>query len=153
MSKDIIDFEKSFDRATRQVMFNAKEVIKESIEDTFTKIVQATPVGDIADGIKYKGENYQPGNLKGNWQISFDSPMMSEIDRKDPGGRAVLSEIKSTMSAFTLNDTVFFSNNTSYGGIIEYEGGSRKAPEGMMRLNVLKFNDILQTNANKRGFK
>lgn len=153
MSKDIIQFEKEFQQATREAMFETKEVIKTAISTTFKNIVIDTPVGDVETGRNIKGNTYVPGNLKGNWQISFNSPETSEIDRQDASGSTVISEINTHMNSYIMTDTVYFSNNASYADIIESEGGSRKAPAGMMRINVLKFNDVLMRTAASKGKK
>lgn len=147
MSKEILDFEKAFDAAIKKAEKEVKEVVSSSAQELFIRITDDTPVGDIETGRDFQGTDYRPGGLKGNWQASIGSPETSELSRKDPSGSAVKSEIKAMMSQYDLNKDIYFSNNASYAYEIEYLGKSReKAPKGMMRLNVMLFQQILKKN-------
>lgn len=151
MDYDIIEFEKSFAIQHKEAMKQVNKVVKKSIEDTFYAIVEDTPVGDQATGEARKGPNYEPGNLKGNWQISFNSPKTGELDRKDPSGGQVVGEIKAQMQMYSLYDEVYFTNNADYAYKIEYLGGSpTKAPKGMMKINVKNFKNVLMSNVKNK---
>lgn len=152
MSKEILEFEKAFEMAIKKAEKETKDVIKKSAEELFTRITNDTPVGDIDTGRDFQGRDYRPGGLKGNWQVSLGSPQTSELNRKDPSGSAVKAEIKSAMATYDFNADIYFSNNASYAYEIEYLGKSKdKAPRGMMRLNVMLFDQIVKKNS--KGIK
>lgn len=82
------------------------------------------------------------GDLRGGWQISSDAPILKDTGRKDTSGAKVLAEIRGhQMKAGTIT---YFSNAQPYAYRIEYEGWSHtKAPEGMVRKNVARFQNII----------
>lgn len=92
------------------------------------------------------------GRLRGNWRTSEQAPELAEIDRTDPSGTLALNEVKSNMGDGTGKDTsVFLANNLPYAAKIEFEGWSKvKAPEGMVRRNVARINELV-AKAAKEG--
>lgn len=94
----------------------------------FGAVVMDTPVLD--------------GDLRGSWQISGMSPNLSVPNRKDKSGATVTAEIRNfPMKAGTIT---YFSNSQPYAYRIEYEGWSHtKAPAGMVRKNVARFQQII----------
>lgn len=88
------------------------------------------------------------GRLRGNWQISIAAPKTGTLAREDKSGSTVNSEIKATVEASKLGDTVILRNNLPYAHRIEYDGWSKvKAPQGMVRRNLLRFERLLKKAA------
>lgn len=98
--------------------------------ELFTSIVYDTPV--------------DTGRLRGNWQISIGSPLVGVVDKLDPSGEQVTREIAAVVGESKLKDVLILRNNLPYAYRIEYEGWSRKAPDGMMRRNFLRIQQILK---------
>lgn len=89
------------------------------------------------------------GRLRGNWQISVGEPITTTIERQDANGSAVVNEI--LKNSGTGPCVVNMTNNLPYAARVEFDGWSHtKAPEGMMRRNVLRINHLLQEEAKKR---
>lgn len=81
------------------------------------------------------------GTLRANWRCSANSPQVTAIDYRP--AEAVMKEIQAVLDGALLADTIYLRNNLPYAYAIEYLGHSRvKAPQGMMRKNVARFNTI-----------
>lgn len=91
------------------------------------------------------------GRLRGNWRISEGQPVLDTTDRVDPSGGTVLAEVSATVAKSKGDTTLFLSNSLPYARRIEYDGWSHtKAPEGMVRRNVARFNTLITVEAAKR---
>ena len=81
------------------------------------------------------------GTLRANWRCSANSPLASAIEYRPAD--AVMQEIQAVLNGALLADTIYLRNNLPYAYAIEYLGHSKiKAPQGMMRKNVARFNTI-----------
>jgi len=56
------------------------------------------------------------GRLRGNWQVNENAPSGKPIDRLDPSGNAVMSEIKSKASE---NGKTYLTNHLPYAKVYE----------------------------------
>lgn len=129
----------------------------------FRDIVQATPV--------------DTGRLRGNWQTTMGAPASGEIDREDKSGNAAGGEIVTVVGQLK-DGSVFLTNNLPYAGVVEFgeypdpvkkgtrvetgknkgqyeirsKGGfSKKAPQGMLRLNVVRFQELVAREVRRLG--
>lgn len=102
----------------------------------FSAVVLDTPVLD--------------GFLRGGWYISQDNPNLSGAVRADSSGTAVNAEISGAdMKAGTKT---YFTNAMPYAYRVEYEGWSHtKAPQGMVRRNVERFQEIVNQAVQESG--
>ena len=90
------------------------------------------------------------GRLRGNWRVSEGTPVLDAVDRVDPTGAVVMSEITAAVQASTGDTAVYLTNNLPYAKRIEYDGWSHtKAPEGMVRRNVARFNQLIKVEVAK----
>lgn len=102
---------KKFDRAV-------EEVAAETLIDTFTAIIERTPVLE--------------GRLQGEWQTTIRNPAGDQVGLR-PKGAAIL-EVVTTIDEPEL---YWFVNNMAYAERIEYDRWSHtKAPEGMVRVSL-----------------
>lgn len=89
------------------------------------------------------------GTLRGNWQLSSSNPKLSELDVRSQ--QEVMAEIDAVLKGSRFGDTVWFTNNLPYAYPIEFYGWSHtKAPQGMVRKNVMRVNRIAQAIARSR---
>lgn len=118
--------------------------------DMFTDIVLLTPA--------------DTGRARGNWQLSFGTPASGVIERLDKTGSAVTAEIASKLNQkVDPNRDILFVNNLPYIGVLEYGGFgdgpkttggfSKQAPRGMVRVTIMRFPHVVETEATKEGFK
>ena len=108
--------------------------------ELFSRVIMRTPV--------------KTGRLRGNWQATTDKPAQSEVNRDDnqapTNQRGVgSSSAKQAMEELVLgigNPTVFhLTNPLPYARVIEYGDphGSEQAPQGMVRVSVAEFQDVV----------
>lgn len=85
------------------------------------------------------------GTLRANWRCSANASLASVIEYRP--AEAVLSEVQAILNGAMMEDTIYLRNNLPYAYRIEYLGWSRiKAPQGMVRKNVIRFNQIARRN-------
>lgn len=106
---------------------------KAIILELFTSVILDTPVLE--------------GRLRGNWVISADNPADGTVSVKDPSGRITAGKVSSFINDFdgTKDFDVYLTNNLPYAYRIEYDGWSKtKAPEGMVRKNLIRISENLK---------
>jgi hypothetical protein len=85
------------------------------------------------------------GRLRGNWRVSEENPDYLVDDTVDPNGDATMQAVDSVVNNSKGGKPVFLTNSLPYAARIEYDGWSNtKAPEGMVRKNVSRFQQIVQ---------
>lgn len=96
------------------------------------RVIQSTPV--------------LTGQLKGSWRSTVGSQAIPGGLRIDPEGVGPLMEVKYAVSRWNYGETLYMANLTPYAYKIEYEGwSSRKAPLGMLRINVADIDNIVSS--------
>lgn len=131
-------FSKSIGSFGVNTLGNAERVRRAIVLKLFSSVILDTPV--------------DTGRLRGNWLTSQGSPKLNSVARVDSSGGSAIAEVQSNMGDGTSQDTsVFLSNNLPYAARIEYEGWSkRKAPQGMVRKNVARIEQLV-SKAIKEG--
>jgi hypothetical protein len=115
----------------------------------FSAIIKGTPVGEV-----------NGGRLRLNWQVAGATPATGMLDGLDKSGdKAVASAAE-----YIFNTAVWYdftmANNLDYAPVVEYGGYpgdgpntvggfSKQAPSGMVRVNVARFNTLLEEEAAK----
>ena len=90
------------------------------------------------------------GRLRGNWRVSEGTPVLDAAVRVVPSGAVVMNEINASVQASTGDTAVYLTNNLPYAKRIEYDGWSHtKAPEGMVRRNLARFNQLIKVEVAK----
>ena len=116
------------------------------------------------------------GNFRANWNFSFGSPDFSTRDAAgagEAGGAEVVGKMKSDIASAqdgVLGKTSCLANGLPYGPILEYGGYpnppkkgsyvkgsgyviksvggfSRQAPQGMVRVTLVAFDEVLRVAA------
>lgn len=103
--------------------------------DLFSAIVLETPV--------------DKGVLRNNWFASVRNPSAETTEAKDSSGSSAISRIQSILNGNDLLTDVFLTNNLPYAAPIEFDGISGKAPEGMVRVNTLRWDNIVRSNVRR----
>lgn len=84
------------------------------------------------------------GRLRANWRCSIDEPDTTTTSSVDRTGASSINEAARIIASSGMLDTVILTNSLPYAARIEYDGWSHtKAPEGMVRLNVARFEELL----------
>lgn len=117
---------------TKKTMENLDKTRRASALELFRLIILSTPVDN--------------GMLINNWRTQINTPNTGSRQALSTVGADSLQEAQKNLGK--LEDTVFFTNNLPYAYRIEFDGWSRyKAPQGMVRKNVARWDQIVAAKA------
>lgn len=106
-----------------------------------SKIVRKTALGLFSAVMK--GTPVDSGRARGAWMFTLEIPS-NEAPTNIRSDGEVQSEIISGVAMYKAGQTLWFSNNVNYIERLEY-GWSNQAPVGFVRINVLKFQQLVNT--------
>lgn len=89
---------------------------------------------DLLSGIVLKTP-VDTGRARANWQASIGSAKTDELSSTDKNGSATIAEGANAVARAPGN-VFYISNNLPYISRLEYEGWSKQAPRGMVRLTI-----------------
>ena len=119
----------------KRTLKKAELVKRKSALDLFSAIVLETPV--------------DKGVLRNNWFAAIGSPSAETTRHAAPSGNATVGRIKSAIANADLEQDILLTNNLPYAVPIEFDGHSQKARQGMVRVNTLRWDDIVAVNIRK----
>lgn len=109
------------------------------IKRTFAAVIDTTPV--------------DTGLLKGNWITArgegASGPVLATLD---PSGASTKQAMERAVDSIVdkADGTVSLTNNAGYANTIEYDGHSHtKAPNGMVRINLVQVQRFIDEEARK----
>ena len=88
------------------------------------------------------------GRLKNNWFPSVNAASTETTEQTADTARVRLEAAVS--QGYKLGKVFYFTNNLPYAYRIEFEGWSKKAPQGMVRRNIVRWNMYFR-RANVKG--
>lgn len=83
------------------------------------------------------------GVLRNNWYAEINTIPLNVTDESDISGSVTIRRAEATVGQVDLLNSIYFVNNLPYVRPIEFDGYSGKAPEGMLRVNVARWQDIV----------
>lgn len=89
------------------------------------------------------------GRLRNNWFPAINKFSDETTEEADKSGAKAIARAEREFNKFKLGDTMTLTNNLPYARRIEFEGWSKKAPAGMVRINVTRWQQHLDTQARK----
>lgn len=131
---------------------NSDQVLRAVCISLLNNVVFRTPVGnpDLWKGDKYgfirPPKGYVGGRLRANWQVTIGEPPAGTLDMIDPTGQVPVLAAQTTLSEAHCGPPIYIINNLPYAIPVEY-GHSKQAPEGMVRLAAVEFQNIVETAA------
>lgn len=99
--------------------------------EMFSRVILRTPV--------------DTGRLRGNWQASVGEQAEGELERLDPQGSEAQAEAARVVLGAETDKALYLTNNLPYARRIEYEGWSKQAPAGMVRVTAAEFEGVVKT--------
>lgn len=112
------------------------KIYRASVFDLTTIIILGTPV--------------DKGILRNNWYINIgNDDTETKTQYGAPTGASTIARAKAASDTANIGDVVYIFNNLPYGPRIEFDGWSGKAPEGMVRIALVKWDNIVAANARK----
>ena len=103
---------------------NAELVVRKISIDLFTKTIKRTPV--------------DTGRARANWNTSVNAPDVGVTQTTDTSGVAAIGEVKARIGNWKQGD-IYLTNSLPYIRRLEYDGWSKQAPAGMVRVTVTEF--------------
>jgi hypothetical protein len=113
------------------------KIRRQSAFDLFSAIVLETPV--------------DKGTLANNWFVGIGEGSTRTVGAEDRSRQVGLSRLERTINQVDAENEIFFTNNLPYAYRIEFGGHSAKAPHGMVRVNVIRWDKIVSNNLRKYG--
>ena len=113
---------------------NPETVARQVSFKLFSAVIKASPV--------------DTGRFRMNWQTAGAVAPSGVIDGTDKGGAAAIGNAASYIFAASDWNEFTLTNNLPYAERLEY-GWSNQAPQGFVRVNVSRFNSLLEEEANK----
>lgn len=139
-------FSLAIDRFASRTEARIEQTIREIGLEVFRRVVMRSPVGnpDLWKGPAPAG--YVGGRFKGNWQVAINNIPDGVLELTDPGGVAAMSAATAALVGVRNGEVINIINNLPYAIPLE-NGWSTQAPEGMVRVTVLEFRDIVRQAA------
>lgn len=106
-----------------------ERVRKGVIIKLFNSVIKSTPV--------------DKGRCRANWNVSNQQPDKQTSELVDPTGNLTTSKITDFVLKTSPGDKIFLTNSLPYAEPLEH-GHSGQHPEGMVRVNVARFNGIIK---------
>lgn len=126
------DFSLSMDNLLKQIDKNKDDIIKKTVFDLTSAIIKDTPV--------------DTGRARSNWQIDLNTNSNdSIIDEADIGGNKAINKAQDKIMNNKVPYYYMISNNLPYIERLEF-GWSKQSPQGMVRINILRFNQFFKQN-------
>ena len=101
----------------------------------FSAIIMDTPV--------------DTGRARANWRTSIGLP--DEHADESTDFNQALADVETTVGISRLPDALWLTNSLPYISRLEYDGWSRQAPQGMVRINVMRFQRLVDQQLRKGG--
>lgn len=124
---------------------NADAVVRKTVLDIGTRIVERSPVGDGSLWKHPPPKGYVGGRFRANWQYGNFSGAgipVNELPDIDVTGAMSLARIMSGIPKNAAGIRHILVNNLPYAQALE-DGHSTQAPSGMVVLAVLEFQEIV----------
>jgi len=120
---------KTFTAAIKDFSEQPEKVIRGTLIAMGSKIIKRSPV--------------DTGRFRNNWQFSIDAPATG----KDPGAGNE-AQLMNAANKLVAGNTFYMTNNLPYAERLEY-GWSKQAPQGMVRVTLGEYSQILEVEAKK----
>lgn len=112
------------------------EVVQASLIRLGNRIVQGSPVDS--------------GRFRNNWMSAYNSIDPSTDRKNDISGSGSKNVLIEKVSSLDLGNVLYFTNSLPYANRLEYDGWSAQAVSGMVRINVIAWDDIVTSEVRKR---
>ena len=109
---------------------NADLVVKKVAIDLLARVVMRSPV--------------DTGRFRSNWAVTIGAPSTGTKETTDPSGTGTVADGERVLASFQVGPSIFITNNLPYGPRLEYEGYSKQAPAGMVRVSVAEYEGLIR---------
>jgi hypothetical protein len=130
-----MSFSKDLDKITLNLSGYAENMVRATLFNLSYRIIKESPV--------------DTGRFRGNWQASVNTPKVTQLKRKDRTGTSTITAVNNVLEKFSMGQTFYLTNNLPYARRLEYGSHSKQAPNGFLRINVMRVQSELE-KARKR---
>lgn len=123
---------------------NVEKVVQKVGADILASVVARTPVGNPSLWKSKPPKGYVGGRLRGNWNVSFGAPDLTTTPVRDQSGGPTIQRGIGILTGWNGEADIYVMNSLPYVRTIEYEGHSKQAPAGMVRITVTEFQAFIQ---------
>ena len=123
---------------------NVEKVVQKVGADILASVVARTPVGNPSLWKSKPPKGYVGGRLRDNWNVSFGAPDLTTTVIRDQSGAPTISRGIGVLAGWNGEADIYVMNSLPYVRTIEYEGHSKQAPAGMVRITVTEFQAFIQ---------
>lgn len=109
---------------------NASLVTRKVAIDILSRVVMRSPV--------------DTGRFRSNWVLTVGAPATGTSETTDKSGGATVAKGEGAVASFQVGPSIFIVNNLPYGPRLEYEGWSKQAPAGMVRVTVAEYEGLIR---------
>lgn len=149
MANNPQQFVAEFGKLLRVAGDKAEMVVKGSALSVLKSIEFKSPVGDPATWSSPAPAGYTGGQFRANWNLSTVSMDLTTTTNKDPQGNETIQRAEESLDKYKMGDKIFITNSLPYAFRLEYEGWSNQAPQGMVRITALEFEQYVRDEAAK----
>ncbi len=127
-----------------QSLFRFAGETKRTMDDTFRGVILEMSVRFVMRS------PVDTGRFRGNWQIGegrADTRTDSENDKQvlgSPPSAESYARWQDQMEGVRAGQIVYITNNLPYARRLEYEGWSKQAPGGMVRLAMMEYQQVIR---------
>lgn len=132
------DLNKFSQRSERKI----KKVVHKVIIDMGTRLVYRTPVGNPSIWQSPAPPGYVGGAARANWQYGFGVMPAEALNLFDASGSLTVAKITAGVKGSKAAGIHWIANNLPYIQRLENRW-STQAPQGMMKLTVLEYEDTV----------
>ena len=122
-------------------------VVRKTMIQMVDQVVKMSPVGDPSHWKGKPPAGYVGGRFRNNWQVGLGSINSTTLDNPDKSGNAAIARAQKALDGFEPGKIIYVSNNLPYAHRLEFEGHSKQAPNGMVRLTIQNFTQALRKAA------
>ncbi len=113
------------------------ELVQKEADEVFQ--IVATEVGQSVINLT----PVDTGRALSNWNAGINAPDDVYRETEDPLDDRTSARLAAEFGALKFGDTAFITNATPHIPFLEY-GSSKQAPNGMTRITLARFNNIVQ---------
>ena len=90
------------------------------------------------------------GTFKNSWNTAIGAVSYDTSKPENRSGQDSINELVETITDTNIGATAYFSNPQPYGLRLEYDGWSAQAPNGFLRVNTMRWEQIVKEEVVKR---
>ena len=115
---------------------DAEEIVQTSLVNLGTPIVISTPV--------------DTGALRNSFFSAIGQPNINAKREADVSGGDSLTNLKQKALEVKIGDDFYMTSSMPYAVEIEFNAHSQQAPDGMVRINALRWDSIVEAEIQRR---